>query len=93
MFRYLVAALVAGLAVTAAAYVHLRLPYFTATPAKLRATRAILFVVGVGCGYVGAQMYREPVDAVLAFIIGFGVVHVPATAILLLKGLRGEGRS
>lgn len=93
MFRYVMAALVAGLAVMAAGYVHLRLPYFTATPAKLAAARAILIAVGIACGYVGAQMYREPVDAVLAFIIGFGVVHLPATAILFLKGQRGEGSS
>lgn len=93
MLRYLVAAVVAGLALTATAYVHWRLPYFTATAAKLAAARAILFAVGIGCGYVGAQMYREPVEAVLAFIIGFGVVHLPATGILFLKAQRGEGRS
>jgi hypothetical protein len=93
MLSYLIATIVAALALAAAAYVQLRLPYFTASAAKLTAARSILFIVGIGCGYVGAQMYRDPLASVLAFIIGFGVVHLPATAILFLKGQRGEGRS
>ncbi|MGH8664453.1 MAG: hypothetical protein ACREUX_09310 [Burkholderiales bacterium] len=93
MLSYLIAAIAATLAVAAAAYVHLRLPFFTAGATKLMAARAILFALGVGCGYVGAQMYREPAPSVLAFIIGFGVVHLPASGILFLKGQRGEGPS
>jgi hypothetical protein len=94
MLPYLLAAIAATLALAVAVYVQLRLPLFTAGAAKLAAARAILFAVGVGCGYVGAQMYRQPgAAAVLAFIIGFGVVHLPAAAILFLKGQRGEGRS
>jgi hypothetical protein len=93
MLSYLMAAVAATVALAAAVYVQLRLPLFTAGPARLITARLILFAVGVGCGYVGAQMYRDPVAAVLAFIIGFGVVHLPATGILFLKGQRGEGRS
>ncbi|MPZ45855.1 MAG: hypothetical protein GEV05_21205 [Betaproteobacteria bacterium] len=93
MLWYLLAAIAATLAVAAAAYAHLRLPLFTAGATKLMAARAILFGLGIGCGYVGAQMYREPAASVLAFIIGFGVVHLPACGILFLKRQRGEGRS
>lgn len=93
MLEYLIAAILATLALAATAYVHVHLPLFTATAAKLTAARLILIAVGIGCGYVGAQMYRTPVASVLAFLIGFGVVHLPATAILFLKGQRGEGRS
>jgi len=94
MLSYLLAAIAATLALAAALYVQLRLPFFTAGAAKLAAARAILFAVGIGCGYVGAQMYREPVVAsALAFIIGFGAVHLPAAGILFLKDQRGEGRS
>jgi uncharacterized membrane protein len=93
MLQYTIAAIAAALAMAAAVYVQLRLAQFTATPLKLTLARTILFAVGVGCGYVGAQMYRELPASVLAFIIGFGVVHLPATGILFLKRQRGEGRS
>jgi len=94
MISYLMAAVVATFALAAAAYVQLRLPDFTAGTAKAATVRTILIAVGIGCGYVGAQMVRgDPVAMVFAFLIGFGVVHVPATAILFLKGQRGEGPS
>ncbi len=93
MLEYFIAAIAAALAMAAAVYVQLRLPQFTATPLKLAVARTILFAVGLGCGYVGAQMYPDLPGAVLAFLIGFGVVHLPATGILFLKERRGEGRS
>jgi hypothetical protein len=93
MFEYLIAAIAAALLLAAAVYVHLRLPLFTDRTAKLVTAHAILLAVGLGCGLVGAQMYREQVASVLAFLIGFGVVHLPASAILFLKGLRGSGPS
>ena len=68
----------------------LRLQHFTAGAVRLALARGILLAVGLGCGYVGAQMYRELPASALAFIIGFGVVHLPATGILFLKAQRGE---
>ena len=90
MLQYTIAVLAAALALAAAVYVQLRLQRFTASAFRLTLARTVLFAVGLGCGYVGAQMYRELPASVLAFIIGFGVVHLPATGILFLKGQRGE---
>jgi hypothetical protein len=90
MFQYAITGFAAALVLAAAAYVQLRLPLFTASALRLTLARTVLFAVGLGCGYIGAQMYRELPAAVLAFIIGFGVVHLPATGILFLKGQRGE---
>ena len=90
MLEYSLAGLAAALALATAGYVQLRLPLFTATPLRLMLARSILIAVGLGCGYVGAQMYRDLPASVLAFMIGFGVVHLPATGILFLKGQRGE---
>ena len=89
----LFSAMLAALFLAAARYAQMRLVDFTATPGKLWLVRSVLIATGIGCGYVGAAMYREPLAQVLAFLIGFGVVHLPASAILLMKGLRGEGPS
>jgi hypothetical protein len=93
MLSYPLAAIAAASALAAVVYVHLRLPLFTAGARKLATARTILFALAAGCGYVGARMYQEVPASVLAFVIGFGVVHLPATAILFLKGQRGEGPS
>jgi hypothetical protein len=90
MLQYTIGVIAAALALAATVYVQLQLQRFTASALRLTLARTILFAVGLGCGYVGAQMYRELLPSVLAFIIGFGVVHLPATGILFLKGQRGE---
>jgi hypothetical protein len=90
MAAYLLAASIATLVLAAAFYAQLRLADFTATPRKLWTARSLLIAVGSGCGYVGAVMYRDPLAQVLAFLIGFGLVHLPASAIVFMKGLRGE---
>jgi hypothetical protein len=77
----------------AAGYVHLRLADFTATLRKRTTTSIVLIVVGIAIGLLGGRMFRDPALAMLAFVFGFGVVHLPAACILLLKRLRGEGRS
>jgi hypothetical protein len=78
----------------AAVYAHLQIPRYTAGTARI--ARAVLIVVGVGLGAVSSAIYAEEADttlSILAFLIGFGVVHVPAAFILLLKRLRGTGKS
>ena len=93
MVAYMLAALLAALFLAVTLYAQARLADFTDTPGKLWTVRSVLIAIGVGCGYVGAAMYQDPVAQVLAFLIGFGVVHLPASAIVLMKGLRGEGPS
>lgn len=81
-------------ALAAAGYAQLAIPRFTAGPAKATLTRAILIVVGLASGYVGAASYgTDLLLAVLAFLIGFGTVHVPAALILLIKREGRTGKS
>jgi hypothetical protein len=76
-----------------AAYAQYRIPFHTAGARKARLTRAVLALVGVALGYVSAAYYPDRASAFLAFLAGFGVVHVPAAIILFFKRARGEGRS
>ena len=78
-----------------AAYAQIRVPAHTAGVEKIAWTRGILILVGLAVGYVGVRTYQEPFGprAVLAFVIGFGLAHVPAAVILFLKRERGSGKS
>lgn len=93
MLAYAVAAIAATLFLGLAAYAQWRLADFTATQGKLWTVRSVLIAAGLGCGYLGVLMVRDPPGQMLAFLIGFGLVHLPASAILFMKGLRGEGPS
>jgi hypothetical protein len=53
----------------------------------------LLLGVGTAVGALAASNFTDPLPAVLAFLIGFGAVHVPAALILLIKRERGEARS
>jgi hypothetical protein len=45
-------------------------------------------------GYLGVAAYPDDrLAALLAFIVGFGVVHIPAGVILFIKGQRRAGGS
>ncbi len=85
--------LLAVVTLTAAGYVHLHLPRFIARRSGVIVTRLILLAVGIASGIVAASLYPERSLAVLAFVAGFGVVHVPAAFVLLLKRARGSPRS
>lgn len=76
-----------------AAYAHLQLPRYTAGTARIG--HAVLIVVGLGLGAVSAAIHADADDsfAFLAFVIGFGIVHVPTALILWLKRARGAGKS
>ena len=93
MQQHVALALLACAGLFAAGYAQLRLSRFTAGAHKRAATRVVLIAIGLAIGYLGARMFAEPGLAMVAFVIGFGVVHVPAACILLLKGLRGEAPS
>lgn len=57
-------------------------------------TRLLLALVGCAIGFLGAHMAMvRGAPAFAVFLIGFGIVHVPAAIVLLLKAKRGEGRS
>jgi tellurite resistance protein TehA-like permease len=86
-------ALLAALLVLVSAYAHLQIPRYTAGTARI--ARILLLAVGVGLGTVSAIIYAESDRslAFVAFLIGFGVVHVPTAFILLLKRARGAGKS
>jgi hypothetical protein len=85
--------ILAVLLLIVAAYAQLQVPRYTADAAQARITRIVLLSVGIALGAVSAAILAEAPAALLAFAIGFGVVHVPAAAILLLKRARGAGRS
>jgi hypothetical protein len=50
-------------------------------------------LVGVAFGLLGTADFKERSLQLLAFVIGFGLVHLPAAVILFVKGRRGAGRS
>ncbi len=84
-------ALLAGALVALAGYAQLRVGRFTKGSRATWSVRLVLGAVGVMFGLLLARL--SPDVAALAFVQGFGVVHVPAAAILWLKQRRGEGRS
>ena len=78
----------------AAGYAQWRIPRFEATRAGAMLTRGILILIGVAFGFASARFYAGPgYPAPLVFLSGFGLVHVPAAFILLLKRERDESPS
>jgi hypothetical protein len=77
-----------------AAYAQLQIPRFTSRSGNAILSRAALAITGTGLGFVAAMVYPgDPSRALLAFLIGFGIVHFPAAAILFVKRARHSGRS
>jgi NAD/NADP transhydrogenase beta subunit len=75
----------------AAVYAQYRIPFHTATAAQSWVTRIMLGIIGIGVGLMAvsrAQATEGPL--LLAFLNGFGAVHVPAAFILFLKRQRGK---
>ena len=84
--------LLAVVFLTMAGYAHYQLASHTAGPTKLAVTRGVLIGVGIAFGYVNAAASGSQGGlALMMFLIGFGVVHVPAAAILFIKRQRGSG--
>lgn len=77
----------------AAAYAHRELPAFTRGRANIVTARLVLLIVGAIFGWMGTTAYGGPLEQILRFCIGFGMVHVPAAVILFIKGQRGAGKS
>jgi hypothetical protein len=76
-----------------AAYAQYSIPAHTLA-GRVMLTRVVLAAIGVAFGFVMALGYpQEPGLGLLAFLVGFGMVHFPAALILFFKHFRGEGRS
>ena len=73
-----------------AALAQWRIGDFTATRARTWITRAVLLALGVAVGLASVRAMPSDGNAAVWFLMGFGVVHVPAALVLLLKQLRGE---
>jgi len=82
----------AVLGLGAAFYAHLRLGDFVRGKWQTVALRFFLAVLGAGVGILAARIIAQSTP-VLAFLAGFGLVHLPPALVLMLKGVRGEGRS
>lgn len=77
----------------ATVYAHYRIPFHTAGPRKAAVAHAVLVITGLLAAGAGATLAPTREMAIIAFVQGFGVVHVPAAVILFLKRARHEGRS
>lgn len=88
-------AVVAAALVATAAYAHTHVRRFTRGRLNVAAAHTLLIIVGVASGAVGPLIYyrTEPVLALLTFLMGFGVVHVPAALILFIKQTRHSGKT
>ena len=88
----LLLALLTAALLPVAAYAQYRTRYHTRGPRDALMARALLAAVGVAFGFVTATVYTRTsgLDQVLAFLSGFGAVHVPAAVILFIKRRRGE---
>jgi hypothetical protein len=73
-------------------YVQKQIPLFT-KGGRIVIARTILLAVGAGFGLTVAASIGNFLPRLLAFLIGFGLVHVPAAIILFIKAKRGEGKS
>lgn len=87
----LLLALLVALLLPAAAWVHGSLPLLAPHPAQLWTARLILVAVGIAFGWTMVQVGRQfgsaddlLIDA-LVFATAFGVVHLPAFFIALIK--------
>jgi len=76
-----------------AAYAQHRIGAHTASRGAAQLTRAVLALVGIALGALGARYAQDTAGAVLAFVAGFGLVHFPAAVILFVKRARGTGKS
>lgn len=81
----------AVLTLPAAAYAHYRLAEYTSGAAARWFTRIFLLVLGLGFGWAVSQRYYPTAGAwnqLWVFLSAFGVAHVPAACILLIKHIR-----
>lgn len=81
------------LAVIVICYAHRGIPRFTRGVVRRDVTHGVLIMTGFAFGTVSVWMPGLATPRRLAFAAGFGIVDVPAAAILLIKFCRGSGQS
>lgn len=86
-------ALAAALLLAVAIYAQRQIGNFTKGAARIAATRVILGAVGIAFGLVSAGKVEGALSETLVFLMGFGLVHVPAAFILFIKRRRGSGKT
>lgn len=91
--QILFSGILAVLLLAGAAYAHRQIGIFTRGSTQVLLIRSVLIVVGSLFGWMGAYGQQEPGAQILWFLMGFGMVHVPAAVILFIKGQRGAGKS
>lgn len=76
----------------AAVYAQYRIPFHTPNAGQALVARMVLLLVGAAFGAVAATTYAgaQGGSYLLGFLTGFGLVHVPAAAILFLKRQRAK---
>jgi hypothetical protein len=85
--------ILALLLLMAAAYAHRQIPVYTKGRTRIIIARAILLLAGTGFGMTGAAYAYGRLPQLIAFLIGFGMVHIPAAIILFIKNKRGAEKS
>lgn len=87
--------IIAAFLLAIAAYVQWQIENFVLEESRALAMRMVLVLLGIAVGIVFARASAALATYTSApiFFIGFGLVHVPAAAILFLKRQRGEGRT
>jgi hypothetical protein len=85
--------ILAGVLLILAVHVQRRIAVFTLGSANIFIARLVLLVVGALFGWIGAAAEGDTLRQILHFVIGFGIVHIPAAVILFIKGQRGAGKS
>jgi hypothetical protein len=86
--QWLALLLVTAITVAAAVYTQIRLPRLAASANQAWIARIVLALVGVGFGWAALATNARGASAAmqaLMFVAAFGLVHVPAAIILLLK--------
>ncbi|WP_290652066.1 hypothetical protein [Aquisalimonas sp.] len=79
--------IIAALSLFATGYAHHRLALTIPSAGHLRTARLVLVGTGLAFAWVMARLYgvMTELNTILVFLASFGIVHVPAAAILFIK--------
>lgn len=88
--RYIPGIILLAMALLVAGYAQHRLAFHTASMTQLWLGRLMLAGVGLAFGWAMTGLYMDVAEggAVIAFVVSFGIAHLPAAIILWLKRQR-----